>query len=156
MVALGSGPFSVRFYGFFFEIAGNQHKTGLPNISSTAGADCLIFTRHIKAFWHSCKVVRLMVPSTGGSSPQYSLWWTKIPSPPKNSVYFPGFDNHRNLWLHNWLRVSWGVSLPGAAYRMGRAPYPGVGSHSGENVFVVRMESSRSLFKRLGLKMREK
>jgi len=50
MVALGSGPFSVRFYGFFFEIAGNQHKTGLPNISSTAGADCLIFTRHIKAF----------------------------------------------------------------------------------------------------------
>lgn len=49
-----------------------------------------------------------------------------------------------------------GVYLLVAAYRMGRAPYPGVGSHSGEKVFVLRVKSTRSLFKRLGLKMWEK
>ena len=49
-----------------------------------------------------------------------------------------------------------GVYLLVAAYRMGRAPYPGVGSHSGEKVFVLRVKSTRSLFKILGLKMWEK
>lgn len=47
---VGFRPLFCSLVGFFLEIAGNQHKTGLPNISSTAGADCLIFTRHIKAF----------------------------------------------------------------------------------------------------------
>lgn len=38
---------------------------------------------------------------------------------------------------------------------MGHAPYPGVGSHSGDNALFVRVGSTRSLFTRLGLKMQD-
>jgi len=42
-----------------------------------------------------------------------------------------------------------------AAYGLGRAPYPGVGGFSGECVLFVRLGGTRSLFRRLRLKMRE-